>query len=69
MKYIKDNMYLGFEDPDNFEYLYGGASHGEFLKSDLNEFGDIVKCKDNEEFVPGYKKKDGTWVKGYCRKR
>jgi len=27
-----------------------------------------VKCKKGEKWVKGYTKKDGTKVKGYCRK-
>lgn len=41
----------------------------EEYKSDdkLNEESNN-KCPSGQEYVPAYKKKDGTYVKGFCRK-
>ena len=36
---------------------------GEIFDGDLR-----VECEEkNMEYVPGYRKEDGTWVRGYCR--
>jgi len=45
-----------------------GASSGE--KSSNNSCQDS-RCKDPEKpcYVEGYRKDNGTWVDGYCRKR
>lgn len=37
--------------------------------SQLNEAIENNKCRPDQEWVASFRKNDGTYVKGYCRKR
>lgn len=40
----------------------------DYVPTNLKEMDIKMQCENkNMDYVPGYRKDDGTWVKGYCR--
>ena len=64
IRFIALKFEKGYDDPADFEYRYGGVIGG----TNIKEFRGVKSCPRGSKYIPGYRRKDGVWIEGSCRK-
>ena len=65
IRFIALRFDKSYNDPSDFEHRYGGVIGG----TNIKEFRGVQSCPNGSEYIPGYKRKDGVWIEGSCRKK